>query len=371
MLDRDPIYKEFRQFIKDLSSYIRLRLNLAGLKFEGIKNLIVDILMVRRGANTSVFLHLSLILMALGALVTGGVFTSQAVVSGSFPGVTANPLVAGASDGAPVGEQVISSSITPVTIVSEKPRDKVIEYEVKDGDTISKIAEEFAISEETILWANDLSSSSKIKQGQKIKILPVSGIAHEVSGGDTIYSVAKKYQANAQAVIDFPFNDVGDDFQLKAGQVLIVPDGAPPAKPKPAPTQYLAKQQLDIASLGTTQFIWPAVGLMAQYFSWYHPGLDISNLGGGPIYVSDSGTVTIAGWPDSSGYGNRIMVDHGNGFTTLYAHLSAIYVSAGQKVGKGDVIGQMGSTGRSSGTHLHIEIRRDGTALNPLGILGK
>lgn len=371
MLDRDPIYKEFRQFILDLSSYIKLRLNLAGLKFEGVKNFIVDILMVRRGAHTSVFLHLSLILMALGALVSGGVFTSQAVVSGSFPGVTANPLVAGASTESPIGEQVISSSITPVTIISEKPRDKVIEYEVKVGDTISKIAEEFAISEETILWENDLSSTSKIKEGQKIRILPVSGIAHKVEGGDTIYSVAKKYQANAQAIIDFPFNDVGDDFQLGAGLTLIVPDGAPPAKPKAAPTQYLATQPLDIASLGTTQFIWPAVGQMAQYYSWYHPALDISNLGGGPIYASDAGTVTVAGWPDSSGYGNRIIVDHGNGYTTLYAHLSGIYVSAGQKVGKGDVIGQMGSTGRSSGTHLHIEIRRDGVALNPLGLLGK
>lgn len=371
MLDRDPIYKEFKQFIKALSSYIRFRLSFAGLKFEGGKNFIVDILMVRRGANTSVFLHLSLILMALGALVTGGVFTSQAVVSGSFPGVTANPLVAGASTDALGGEQVISSSITPVTIVSEKPRDKILDYEVKEGDTISTIAEEFAVSEDTILWENDLTENSRIKPGQKIKILPVSGVAHEVEGGDTVYSVAKKYQANSQAIIDFPFNDVGDDFQLRAGLILIVPDGAPPAKPKPAPTQYLAKQQLDITSLGTTQFIWPAVGQMAQYFSWYHPGLDISNLGGGPIYASDSGTVTTAGWPDNYGYGNRIVLDHGNGYTTLYAHLSAIYVSVGQKVGKGVVIGQMGSTGRSTGTHLHIEIRKEGAALNPLGILGK
>lgn len=371
MLDRDPIYKEFRQFIHALSSYLRFRLSFAGLKFEKIKNLVVDILMVRRGANTSIFLHLSLILMALGVLVTGGVFSSQAVVSGSFPGVTANPLVAGASSGSQIGEQVISSSITPVTIVSEKPRDKVLDYEVKQGDTISKIAEQFAISEDTILWENDLSANSKLREGQKVKILPVSGIAHEVEGGDTIYSIGKKYQANAQAIIDFPFNDIGDDFQLRAGQVLIVPDGAPPAKPKAAPTQYLAEKPLNIANLGNARFIWPAVGQMAQYFSWYHPGLDISNLAGGPIYASDSGTVTVAGWPDNSGYGNRIMVDHGNGFTTLYAHLSAIYVSVGQRVTKGDVIGQMGSTGRSTGTHLHIEIRQNGAALNPLGLLGK
>jgi len=104
---------------------------------------------------------------------------------------------------------------------------------------------------------------------------------------------------------------------------------------------------------------------------WYHPALDISNLGGGPIAASDSGTVTVAGWPDNSGYGNRVIVDHGNGYTTLYAHMSAIYVVPGQRVGKGEVLGAMGSTGRSSGTHLHLEIRQNGVALNPLSILGQ
>lgn len=371
MMERDPIYKEFKQFVIALWAYSKFRLHFTGLKFEKYKNFLVVILMVRRGANTSVFLHFSLILMAIGVLLTGGVFSSGAVVSGSFPGVSVNPLVAGATTESSASDQVISSSITPVTIISEKPRDKAVEYEVKEGDTISKIAEEWGVSGNTILWENDLSSGSKIKEGDKLRILPVSGVEHKVAGGDTIYSVAKKYQANAQAVIDFPFNDVGDDFQLRTGQILMIPDGAPPAKPKAAPTQYLASQQIDIANLGSAQFIWPASGLMAQYFSWYHPGLDISNIGGGPILASDSGTVMLAGWPDSYGYGNRVFLDHGNGFTTLYAHLSAIYVSPGQKVNKGDVIGQMGSTGRSTGMHLHIEIRQGGIALNPLGLLGK
>ena len=201
--------------------------------------------------------------------------------------------------------------------------------------------------------------------------MPISGIAHKVVSGDTIYSIAKNYRASAQAIIDFPFNDIGDDFQLASGQLLVIPDGAPPEKPKPVPTQYLARENIPITDLGTAQFIWPASGGISQYFSWYHPGIDIDNLGGGPIYAADSGTVTVSGWPDNYGYGNRVVVDHGNGFTTLYAHLSAVYVSSGQKVAKGDVIGAMGSTGRSTGTHLHIEIRKDGTALNPLGLLGK
>lgn len=374
MLDHDPILKEFRQFIKAISSYLKFRLSFAGLKFEMIKNFIVDILMIRRGAHTSVFLHFSLVLMSIGVLLTGGVFTNQAVVSGSFPGVTANPLVAGAATEAS-SEQVISSTITPVTIISEKPRDKIFDYEVKAGDTISKIANDFAVSESTILWANDLATGDKIKEGDTLKILPVSGVSHKVEGGDTIYSVAKKYQASAQSIIDYPFNDVGDDFQLKTGQILIIPDGAPPAKPKQAPTQYLAQdqQKITIESLGSAQFARPVTAFqqVSQYFSWYHPGVDFSNLAGGPIHAADFGTITVAGWPDNSGYGNRVMIDHGNGFVTLYAHLSAIYVSPGQKVSKGDVVGMMGSTGRSTGTHLHFEIRKNGTNLNPLSFLSK
>lgn len=370
-MDHDPIYQEFIQFLRSFVSYIVYRLTRAGLNFEKVKDFLVDVLLARRGANTSVFIHASIVVLAISVLVGGGVFSSSSVVSGSFPGVPVNPLVAGAST---ISEEsgVISSTITPVTIISDKPRDKIVDYEVREGDTISSIAEEYGVSESTILWANDLSSTSKIKQGQKLKILPVSGVSHKVVGGDTIYSVAKKYQASAQGILDFPFNDVGDDFQLKTGQVLIVPDGAPPEKPKPLPTQYLASgQNVPIESLGSAQFIWPTSGGMSQYFSWYHPGIDISNLGGGPIRASDSGTVTVAGWPDNSGYGNRVIIDHGNGFTTLYAHMSAIYVSAGQRVSKGDVLGMMGSTGRSTGTHLHLEIRKNGSALNPLSFLSK
>jgi len=369
-MDREPIFKELITFLKASASYIKLRTHQSGLNFEKVKNFVVDVLMVRRGANTYFFIHGSILTLAIVVLVGGGILSSTSVVSGSFPGVAANPLIAGASTDAS-DSGVISSSITPVTVISDKPRDKVVDYEVKSGDTIASIANEYAVSENTILWENDLTSGANIKAGQKLKILPVSGVAHKVEGGDTIYSISKKYQANAQAIVDFPFNDVGDDFALSTGQVLIVPDGAPPEKPKPAPTQYLAQQNIPVEALGSAQFIWPAAGGISQYFSWYHPGLDISNLSGGPIHASDSGTVIVAGWVDNYGYGNRVEIDHGNGFMTRYAHLSAIYVSPGQKVSKGDVIGVMGSTGRSTGTHLHFEIRKDGTALNPPSLLGK
>lgn len=370
--DHDPIQREFIHFLQSFFSYITLRLKHAGLNFEEIKNFIVDILMVRRGANTSLFVHISLVSLALAVLVGGGFLTSNTVISGSYPGVAANPLVANAaSEGGEVG--VITSSVTPVTLISDKPRDKVLEYEVEDGDTISSISEEYAVTEETILWENNLTAKSTIEPGDKIRILPVSGVAHKVKSGDSLNSVAKIYRANSQAIVDFPFNDIGDDFALTTGSTLIVPDGAPPEKAKPAPTQYLAKGQKDfgIADLGSGRFGWPASGGLAQYFSWYHPAIDISNLGGGPIRASDSGTVTVAGWPDNWGYGNRVVLDHGNGYTTLYAHMSKIYVAPGQSVQKGEVVGMMGSTGRSTGVHVHMEIRKNGTAINPLSFLGQ
>lgn len=369
-MDHPPIYREFVEFIRALFSWATFRLSRAGLAFERGKDFLVDFLLVRRGANVSFFVHIGLLVLAVSVLLAGGVFSPSRIVSGSYPGVAANPLVAGASVSGG-GSGVITSSITPVTVISDKPRDKVIDYEVEEGETISSIAQEFGVSESTILWENDLTVTSQIKAGQKLKILPVSGVEHKVVSGDTIYSVAKRYQANSQAIIDFPFNDIGDDFQLSTGQVLIVPDGAPPEKPKPVPTQYLARENIPVADLGSGQFIWPASGGLAQYFSWYHPAIDIDNLGGGPIYAADSGTVTVSGWPDNYGYGNRIVIDHGNGFSTLYAHLSAMYVSPGQNISKGDVIGVMGSTGRSSGTHLHLEIRQNGVALNPLSLLSR
>ena len=135
-------------------------------------------------------------------------------------------------------------------------------------------------------------------------------------------------------------------------------------------TRAVFQQTPDAGSVAASgNFVWPASGGISQgYIPGIHRAIDISNRGGGPILAGDSGTVTAAGW-DSSGYGNRITIDHGNGFVTLYAHMSALQVSVGQTVEKGAVIGQMGSTGRSTGTHLHFEIRSGGALLNPLSFL--
>src|SRR4030042_3099695 len=158
-MDHDPLHKELIAFIGAFFSYTASRLHRAGLNFESVKSVLVDILLTKRGANTPLFVHISIILMAIGVLVTGGVLSSSSVISGSYPGVPVNPLIASSSWDLS-DQRVITSSITPVTVISEKPRDKIFDYEVKSGDAVSSIAEEFGVNEETILWEDDLTRTS-------------------------------------------------------------------------------------------------------------------------------------------------------------------------------------------------------------------
>ncbi len=316
------------------------------------------------------------------AILTSGVFGGNTIVSTSFPGVTSgNPRFSDVSQTL-YSDQVINSFNDTHTSISQKPRSDIISYTVKNGDTLSSIAQSFNISTDTIKWANDLKSDV-ITPGESLKILPVTGVAYTVKSGDTIESVAKKFSASSQAILDYPFNDIPDDLSLKIGQQLIVPDGAlePPPSSSPSssspqgpishPTSgYYAEWPTNsFPAPGGITFIWPtqSVGI-SQYFSWYHPGLDLPNPAEPPVVAASGGTVVYAGW-DTTGYGNRIDINHGNGYLTRYGHLSHIYVTVGEQVSQGQQIGQMGSTGRSTGPHLHFEIRYNGIAVNPLAIL--
>jgi murein DD-endopeptidase MepM/ murein hydrolase activator NlpD len=150
----------------------------------------------------------------------------------------------------------------------------------------------------------------------------------------------------------------------------MVPDGI---MPKVVPLQPQPRYFAQVPSAGTItgsgQFAWPASGQISQGYSWYHKAIDIANAASPDILASDDGQVIVVGWPAPAAYGNRVIIDHGNGYTTLYAHLSQIYVSAGQQVSRGQAIGKMGSTGRSTGTHLHFEIRLANAAQNPFNYL--
>lgn len=353
--------------------YSKRKVNYFARQFESFKNFIVEVLMQGRGVHQKRFWHGSIISLVAVGVLTSGIFGGQSLISSTFPGIGGpDPRFVSAFEPFPNGP-ILEGFGDTHTIISQKPRSETVEHKVKDGETLSSIASEFNISIETIKWANGLTSD-QIKPGQTLKILPVTGIAYTVKSGDSLESVAKKYSANAQAIVDFPFNDVPDDFKLKVGQVLIVPDGSPPEviapKAKPQP-QYLAQGPASPAFQAPfgAQFIWPAGGQISQYYAWYHPGIDIASRAAPGIAASDGGVVVVAGWPDSSGYGNRVVLDHGNGYRSLYAHLSNVYVSVGDTITRGQLIGQMGSTGRSTGTHLHFEIHYNGIAVNPLAIL--
>ncbi len=356
--------------------YFQIKVVTIAHQLEGAKNWSVDRLMLNRGAHQKRVWHGSMIGLSVFGIVTSGVFGGQTIVSSSFPGVGGqDPRFAQTFDPF-LNEPTLNSLSDTHTNISQKPRSETIEYEVKGGDTLSTIAEKYGISMDTIKWANDLAGMT-IKPGQKLKILPVSGVAYTVKSGDTLESVAKKYSADSQNMIDFPFNDIPDDFSLKPGQILIIPDGTPPTSAAPAKSksqpQYIAQGSSNSPTFNAPaggNFIWPSnFQYISTYFSWWHPGIDLPDRSSPPVVAADGGTVVVAGWPDSYGYGNRVVIDHGNGYKTLYAHLSNIYVSVGQSVNRGQTIGQMGNTGRSTGTHLHFEMHYKGVAVNPMSIL--
>lgn len=353
------LLEEIKLFLAELYRFIYQNLHLSFLKFENRKGVFVTALYRQRGKLARRLTH-----YGMGSLVAFGVMIAP-VIAQEFPGekvdpweIATTPVLSATTD-----EPAIDTQI------SDKVRDKIMEYRVVEGDTLKGIAVKFGVDEDTIRWQNNLLGD-KIKVGQTLEILPVTGIAHKVVKGDTVYSIAKKYDAVPQAIVDFPFNTFANDetFELAIGQIVIVPDGVKPTEVPAAPRiRQITPDAGTVVASG--QFVWPAAGTITQRFVWYHKGVDIANRAAPNILAADAGRVLVAGWPDGSGYGNRVVIDHGNGYKTLYAHMSRIFVVPGQTVARGAAIGQMGSTGRSTGTHLHFEIVQNGVRLNPLNFL--
>ncbi len=329
--------------------------------FESVKNFFSGLLYRRRGKWARPFAHFFLALfLFLGITLTPKI--EEALEREDIHWNTYSPSSAYAT------YNQEEKSIT--TIESSHQRGEIVTYTVREGDTVSSIAEKFGVSIDTIIWANDISSVTKIKTGQQLKIPPVTGIVHEVQRGETVYSLAEKYEANPQAIVDFPFNSFANDetFALAVGQKLIVPDGVKPkAQPAaPRPTTYTA--QADVQAGGSGNFIWPTGGRITQGYVWYHRGLDIANKNAPAIVASQAGRVSAVIY-GRYGYGNHVVVDHGDGYQTLYGHMNKIYVQANQQVSAGQALGQMGSTGRSTGVHLHFEVIHNGVKMNPLSVL--
>jgi len=359
--------REVREYLRFLYKYCRNRGYKWFAKFEAIKDIVVDLLYKRRGKYTRPFLHFGTIALIFGVITFGPFIVRQRKKDDQVQGLRSGVLTSAMAYGSDL-------STSQSEEVKQFRSGEIITHIVQSGETFSSIAQKYGLQNiSTILWENNLTKDDAIKPGQELRILPVDGVRHKVARGETIYTIGKLYgldESEAQRIIDYPFNEFKNDetFELAVGSTLVVPGGVIADQVLPAPVQEyhaIAKITPNAGSVTATgQFVWPASGRITQGFTFYHKGFDIANRDAGPILAADNGTVIAAGW-DPTGYGNKVMVDHGNGFVTLYGHLSVIQVQVGQTMRRGSVVGQMGSTGRSTGTHLHFEIRQGGVQLNP------
>lgn len=367
-LPGSQLTKEVAEFGQFLYKYVRRRGYHWFSKFESGKDVLVAPLYKQRGKYSRPFLHFGTISLIFLVITLGPLILDQTRRQD-------DPNQAGSS-GVLTTVQAYGADLS--TIQSEEVRafrgGEIHIHRVQEGETLSSIAKLYNLNQvETIAWENNLDKNAKLRPGQELRILPIDGVRHKVARGETIYTLAKKYglgddAADAQKIVNYPFNEFknSETFELAIGQTLLIPDGIKPQErvstPRLAFARVLTPDAGSVSAVGS--FIWPASGRITQGYSFYHKAFDIANSGGGAILAADSGTVVAAGW-DSTGYGNRVMIDHGNGFITLYAHMSVLQVQSGQKVARGNVVGQMGSTGRSTGTHLHFEVRRGGVLENP------
>lgn len=256
-------------------------------------------------------------------------------------------------------------SMTEGTPTPSGDRTDTVEYIVQSGDVLGKIAEQFNVTVNTILWANNLNWSSTIKPGQKLTILPNSGVNHEVKSGDTILAIAKKYQADAEKIVSA--NKLADASDITIGDLLFIPDGV---KTTPVVSSYKPKVYVPTTpAVDTgTKLLWPVISSrITQYYHLGHYGVDIGDSTGNPIYAAEGGRVERSGW--NSGYGYNVVINHGNGLKTLYAHASKLLVGAGDSISRGQTIALVGSTGWSTGPHLHFEVIVNDAKQNPLNYI--
>ncbi len=345
--------------------------------------------------------HGFVLLMALAAVVLSGVnlpasdqarqpsaiAAGQSILSFSIPGNTSNTANATSTLRAVrlASNDVVARQANPITQIPDRSREAIVTYTVRAGDTLFGIALQYKLNPETVLWANpDLKDTPDLMNvGMALDIPPVDGVVHIVQEGDTVAGIAEKYKVSAGAIITAEWNSLTEGQEPVVGQHLIVPGGKRelvvwqlPVKPTAAASAAFAKahagfcEGASAAALGSGTFIWPTDShtIGGNPYAYWHRAIDLPQKSGSPVYASDSGTVVYAGW-NTWGYGNLLVLDHGNGWQTWYAHLSQIYVMCGQQLYQGAVIGAVGSTGRSTGPHLHFETRYNGDLPNPLNVL--
>lgn len=265
----------------------------------------------------------------------------------------------------------------PLTYIAERPalpRTEPINYTVAEGDTPTLIAQRFGLQPATIIWANpELEKNPDLLSlGQQLVIPAVDGVWYTVKAGDTIEKIAQTFKVEPAAIVNYAPNKLVPDQALVVGQQIMVPNGQKPfVAPAPLPVQQpRTRTRVDASSFtgASGAFRWPLGGRITQQPWKGHMALDIAAPLGTPVIASDAGVVVYAGW-DNTGYGYTVVIDHGNGFRTRYAHFSWYYPDYGDTVEAGEVIGKVGSTGYSSGPHLHFEILKWGVRQNPYNYL--
>jgi LysM repeat protein len=268
-------------------------------------------------------------------------------------------------------------------VPADKPRYEPVEYRVSRGDSIFAISESFKLEAETVLWANyDVLQDDphSLKPGQVLTIPPTNGIYYQWKETDTLDTVAKEFNANIDDILNYPGNDVDlSNPKITSGSWVMIPGGerefvqwlVPTVATGSSGTSSTSQSACPGGAVGSGGFVWPADAhsLSGNDYWSGHLGIDIAAGEGAPVYAADSGVVTMAQGGYNYGYGNVIQIDHGNGYSTVYAHLSNIGVGMCASVGAGQWIGASGNTGNSQGAHLHFEVRQGGGFINPWFVL--
>ena len=286
------------------------------------------------------------------------------------PQETQEAPVAQAAQAIPITKEV---EVTPrLASVENKPlAPSIREYIVVPNDTLSQIASKFDLTTQTLIWANNIPNPDSLKLGSTISIPPTTGVLHTVREDDTLSSLATRFDVDTSKILAYPFNEIPDPNTLRIGQKVMVPGGIKPvvrferavgATPPNGGATPAATQ------LAGTQFQWPTSGPIFSWFSAAHRGLDISPAYGTPVYAAEAGVVVKLEYLDW-GYGYHLIIDHENGYQTLYAHLSKAFAVPGQRVELREHIGSVGTTGRVTGPHLHFEMHHNGVAFDPLQAL--
>jgi murein DD-endopeptidase MepM/ murein hydrolase activator NlpD len=283
----------------------------------------------------------------------------------------------------PTQEAAIVRHVWLKTDISSTVSYTISEYTVQPGDALFSIAKQYNIKPETLLWANsDIlgDSPDSLRVGQVLKVPPVDGVYYQVQEGDTLASIADKFSANLDDIVNWPGNNIDLTSEtVKPGDYIMVVGGhrefvqwiIPTVARGASGTSNIGGSTCPAGPVGSGAFIWPTGNhyLSGNDYWSGHLGIDIAAGLGAPVWAADAGVVTIAqgGW--NGGYGNVVMIDHGNGYVTVYGHLSQINVVACQGVSSGQLIGLAGSTGNSTGPHLHFEVRLNGGFVDPWYVL--